>query len=144
VRNCKVNINAAVLRLKMRPDTYQIYENVVIDNITGVCGTVMDMKPWKQFFTLEGSNEKPYGIVRDIKIENVDVTCNTLCHIQGNPDDKVSNILFKNVKVEAKDPSLTVVAYPEVRFENVKMNGKTFNQEAERLNLPEENEYDKL
>lgn len=144
VRNCKVDINAAVLRLKMRPDTYQIYENVVIENITGTCGTVMDMKPWKQFFTLEGSNEKPYGIVRDIKIKNVDVNCNTLCHIQGNPDDTVSDIFFDNVKVVAKDPSLTVVAYPEVKFQHVTMNGKTFNPNAERLDLPEENEYDKL
>lgn len=144
VRNCKADINAAVLRLKMRPDTYQIYENIVIENITGNCGTVMDMKPWKQFFTLEGSNEKPYGIVRNIKIKNVDVNCNTLCHIQGNPDDTVSNILFENVKVEAKDPSITVVAYPEVKFQNVIMNGKSFNPNAERLDLPEENEYDKL
>ena len=144
VRNCKVDINAAVLRLKMRPDTYQIYENVTIENITGTCGTVMDMKPWKQFFTLEGSNEQPYGIVRNIKIENVDVNCNTLCHIQGNPDDQVSNIQFDNVKVQAKDPSITVVAYPEVKFNDVKMNGKVFNPNAERQNLPEENEYDKL
>ena len=144
VRNCKVDINAAVLRLKMRPDTYQVYENVRIENITGHCGTVMDMKPWKQFYTLEGSDEKPYGIVRDIIIENVDVTCNTFCHVQGNPDDKVDDILFKNVKVEAKDPSLTVVAYPAVKFENVTVNGNKYSPRAERLELPEENEYDKL
>ncbi len=144
VRNCKVDINAAILRLKMRPDTYQIYENVKIENITGTCGTVMDMKPWKQFFTLEGSQEKPFGIVRDIEIKNVDVNCNTLCHIQGNPDDQVSNISFENVKVEAKDPSLTVVAYPDVKFQNVTMNGKAFSTNAQRLDLPEENEYDKL
>ncbi|MDE6341848.1 MAG: right-handed parallel beta-helix repeat-containing protein [Muribaculaceae bacterium] len=144
VRNCKVDINAAILRLKMRPDTYQTYENVRIENISGHCGTVMDMKPWKQFFTLEGSGEHPSGIVRDITIENVDVDCNTLCHIQGNPDDKVSDILFRNVKVQAQDPSITVVAYPSVKFENVTMNGKAFSPKAERLDLPEENEYDKL
>ena len=144
VRNCKVDINAAILRLKMRPDTYQVYENVKIENITGHCGTVMDMKPWKQFYTLEGSDEHPYGIVRDIKIENVDVTCNTFCHIQGNPNDTVENVLFENVKVEAEDPSLTVVAYPTVKFENVTVNGTSFQPKAERLNLPEENEYDKL
>ncbi|MDE6056599.1 MAG: hypothetical protein K2F93_01160 [Muribaculaceae bacterium] len=122
----------------------QVYENVRIENITGTCGTVMDMKPWKQFYTLEGSDEKPYGIVRDIRISNVDVNCNTLCHIQGNPADKVTDISFDNVKAVAKDPSLTVVAYPEVKFNNVTVNGKPFNPEAQRLDLPEENEYDKL
>lgn len=145
VRNCKVDVNTAVLRLKMRPDTYQIYEDIKIQNITGHCGTVMDMKPWKQFFTLEGSNEQPYGIVRNIEIENVDMDCNTLCHIQGNADDQVSNILFKNVKVNAQDPSITVVAYPEVKFENVTMNGKAYtNPNTGRANVKEENEYDKL
>lgn len=144
VRNCKVDINAAILRLKMRPDTYQIYENVKIENITGHCGTVMDMKPWKQFFTLEGSNEHPYGIVGNILIDNIDVTCNTLCHVQGNPNDKVDNVVFKDVKVQAKDPNLTVVAYPTVKFENVYVNGEKFSPKAERMNVPEENEYDKL
>lgn len=144
VRNCKVDINAAILRLKMRPDTYQTYEYVKIENITGTCGTVMDMKPWKQFYTLEGSNEQPFGIVSNIEIKNVDVNCNTLCHIQGNPADKVSDIYFENVKVEAKDPSITVVAYPEVKFKNVTVNGKPYSPDAKRLELPEENEYDKL
>ena len=101
------------------------------------------MKPWKQFFTLEGSNEHPYGIVRNIEVKNLDVKCNTFCHIQGNPDDKVDNFVFDNVNVVAKDPSLTVVAYPEVKFENCTMDGKPFSPQAERLNLPEENEYDK-
>lgn len=144
VRNCKVDINAAILRLKMRPDTYQIYENVKIENITGHCGTVMDMKPWKQFFTLEGSNEHPYGIVGNILIDNIDVTCNTLCHVQGNPNDKVDNVVFKDIKVQAKEPNLTVIAYPTVKFENVYVNGEKFTPKAERMNLPEENEYDKL
>lgn len=143
VRNCKVDINASILRLKMRPDTYQIYEDVRIENITGNCGTVVDMKPWKQFYTLEGSDEKPYGIVRNIKVENVDVNCNTFCHIQGNPDDTVEDFIFNNVKVNAEDPSLSVVAYPDVKFKNVTVNGKPFSPKAERLNLPEENEYDK-
>ncbi len=29
VRNCKVNNNNPILRLKMRPDTYQVYENIL-------------------------------------------------------------------------------------------------------------------
>lgn len=81
--------------------------------------------------------------MRNIKVENVDVNCNTFCHIQGNPDDKVDNFVFKNVSVNAKDPALTVVAYPDVKFENVTVNGSKFSPKAERLNLPEENEYDK-
>lgn len=126
VRNCQVDVNAAVLRLKMRPDTYQIYENIKISGITGRCGTVMNMRPWSQFFTLEGSDEKPYGIVRDIIIENVKGECNTLCHIEGNPNDIVENIILKDIDMKATEPAKSVCVYPQVKFENVKVNGSAF------------------
>lgn len=126
VRDCEVDVNAAILRLKMRPDTYQVYENIRINGITGRCGTVMNMRPWSQFFTLEGSDEKPFGIVRDITVENVKGECNTLCHIEGNPDDKVSGIVLKDIDVKASEADKSVCVYPSVKFENVKVNGKDF------------------
>jgi len=122
VRNCTIDSNTPILRLKMRPDTYQIFENITVENITGKCGTVIDVKPWTQFFTMEGSKEKPYGIVRNISISNIKVQCNTFGEIAGNPLDKVSNILFRNIKVTAKEPALKC-KYPGVKVENVIVNG---------------------
>lgn len=132
VRNCEIDVNTVLLRLKMRPDTYQDFQGIYVHDIKGRCGTVMNMRKWSQFFTLEGSNEKPYGIVRDIRMENINVDCNTLCHIEGNPDDKVSDVVLRNINVQAKDPSASVCIYPEseVKFENVKVNGKEFRPTA--------------
>ena len=87
------------------------------------------MKPWKQFFTLEGSNEKPYGIVRNILIENVDVKVKSLGTIAGNADDTVNNFVMRNIKVEASNPGFECI-YPDVRLENVVMNGKTVENPA--------------
>lgn len=128
VRNCEVDVNAAVLRLKMRPDTYQNFENIHIHDIKGRCGTVMNMKKWSQFFTLEGSDEHPFGVVRNILVDQIDMDCNTLCHIEGNADDKVSNVLLKDINVRAKDAEASVCIYPEseVKFLNVKVNGNPF------------------
>ena len=122
VRNCTVNSNTPVLRLKMRPDTYQLFENITIDNITGSCGTIIDVKPWTQFFTMEGSKEKPFGIVRNISISNINVKCNVFGEIEGNPSDKISNIQFKNIVATAKEPELKC-KYPEIKIENVIVNG---------------------
>lgn len=122
VRNCSLNSNCALLRMKMRPDTWQIYENITVENITGKCGSVIDMKPWKQFFTLEGSDECPTGIVRNITVKNVDVDCRSLGIIAGNPGDKVSDFLIKDVKVNARNPEFTC-EYPQVVFDNVIVNG---------------------
>jgi len=122
LRNCKVTSNTPLLRIKMRPDTYQVFENVTVDNVTGSCGSVIDLKPWKQFFNMEGSKEKPYGIIRNITLSNIKVKCNQFGEVAGNPLDKVSNFVLKNIEVTAKTPELKT-KYPEVKAVNVMVNG---------------------
>lgn len=121
LRNCVVNSNTPILRMKMRPDTYQIFENITVENITGKCGTIISLNPWKQFFNMEGSTAKPYGIVRNITMQNIKVTCNKFGDIQGNPSDSVYNILFKNIDATAIAPLNN--KYTGVKAENVKVNG---------------------
>ncbi len=122
VRNCKVDNNCPVLRIKMRPDTYQVFENITIENITGKCGTIMTLNPWKQFFNMEGSTEKPFGIVRNISFSNINVNCKTVADIEGNANDQVSDILFKEVNATAETP-LFKTKYPGVKVEHVIVNG---------------------
>jgi hypothetical protein len=116
----------SVLRLKMRPDTYQIYENIRIENITGKCGTIISMAPWTQFFDMGASTEKPFAIVRNIVFTNIDVQCNSLGSMQGNPADTVTNITFKNIKASTENASLKT-GYKEILFENVLVNGQPFS-----------------
>ncbi|HEY6915020.1 MAG TPA: glycosyl hydrolase family 28 protein [Paludibacter sp.] len=122
LRNCTVESNTPLLRLKMRPDTYQIFENITIDNITGKCGSIIDMNPWTQFYTMEGSNEKPYGIVRNISISNINMKCNRFGIMKGNPADTVSNVLFKNINVNATATGFKT-SYKDIKTENVTVNG---------------------
>jgi polygalacturonase len=122
LRNCTVESNTPLLRLKMRPDTYQIFENITIDNVTGKCGSIIDMNPWTQFYTMEGSNEKPYGIVRNISISNINMKCNRFGIMKGNPADTVSNVLFKNINVNATATGFKT-SYKDIKTENVTVNG---------------------
>lgn len=122
MRNCKVENNAPILKLKMRPDTYQLFENITIDNITGKCGAIINVNPWKQFFNLGGSNEKPFGTVRNITISNLKVECKRVGEIEGNPSDKVSDIVFRNIEARAENPVLKN-KYSDVKFKNVTVNG---------------------
>ena len=123
LRNCKTESNCPILRLKMRPDTYQVYENITIDHVTGKCGTVIEMKPWTQFFTMEGSTEKPYGIVRNISISNVKVECRVFGEMQGNPMDEVSTISFENIDATALQPALLT------KYKDLKINKVIVNQQ---------------
>lgn len=94
LRNCTVDNNCPILRMKMRPDTYQLYENISISNITGKCGTIVQIFPWKQFFNLEGSTEKPFGTIRNISFSNISVSCSKFAELEGNAADLVSDIIL--------------------------------------------------
>lgn len=122
LRNCKVDCDVPLLRLKMRLDTYQVYENITIENVTGRCRSIIEMKPWTQFFTLEGSNAKPFAIVRNISVSNIKVKCGVVAELAGNPMDQVSNIQLKNIEATAKDPELKT-NYKDIKVENVVVNG---------------------
>ena len=126
LRNCKLNTSCALLRLKMRPDTYQIYEDITIENVTGTCGSVIDMKYWSQFFSLEGTNEHPYGIVRNVKFSNVDVDCDNFIYMKGNKNDKVSKVTLENVTARTHKTDKIVNAYKSAtKMKNVVVNGKS-------------------
>ena len=122
IRNCKMESNAPILRLKMRPDTYQVYENITVDNITGSCGTIIEMLPWRQFFNLAGSTEKPFATVRNITISNVNVKCKSFGVMQGNAPDTVSSVVFKNITATSENPELKT-KYKGVKAEKVTVNG---------------------
>lgn len=125
LRNCKMEHNTSILRLKMRPDTYQVYENVLIENITGKCGTIISMAPWTQFFDMGGSKEKPFATVRNITFSNINVQCKTIGTMQGNPRDTVSNIIFRNITATAEKAELKT-NYTGIEFEKVTVNGTPF------------------
>lgn len=122
IRNCKVDNNTPILRLKMRPDTYQLYENITIENITGKCGTIITMAPWKQFFDMGGSTEKPFATVRNIMLSNIKVQCKSFGDMEGNPADTVSNIVFRNIEATAELPTLKT-KYQNITVEQVTVNG---------------------
>ncbi len=125
IRNCKMDNNTPILRLKMRPDTYQVYENILVENITGRCGTIISMAPWKQFFDMGGSTEKPFATVRNITFSNIKVECKSLGEMEGNPTDTVSNIVFKDVNATAGTATLKT-KYTGIKLENVVVNGTPF------------------
>lgn len=123
MRNCVVNNTCPILKFKMRGDTFQLFENITVDNITGSSGAVIDLNPWSQFFNLAGSNEKPFGIIKNITMSNIKVTSTKFGEMQGNPLDQLKNFTFKNVEVTTEKPTL-INKYEEVKFENVMVNGK--------------------
>ena len=113
-----------VLRLKLRPDTPQQYENISLKDITlEGGGVIFNIAPWSQYFDLKGQLP-PKSVVRNITISNVKGTGNaSLGKITGNPDTEFGDITLKNVDVQLKTPTLEVGNVQHLKFENVVVNG---------------------
>ena len=84
---------------------------------------MIDLNPWSQFFDLGGSEAKPFGVIKNIKLSNIKVKSTKFGEMQGNPLDQVSDFSFQNVEVTTPNPMLKN-KYEDVKFENVVVNGK--------------------
>lgn len=112
-----------VLRLKLRPDTPQQYENISLDDIT-IDGpvTILSIAPWTQYFDLKGQ-EPPKSLVRNISITNVKGTGNALGKVGGNPGTTFGGITLKNFNVSLKNPDYDLARFKETTLESVLING---------------------
>ena len=77
LRNCEMRGCGALLSLKSRPDTKQLYEHIRVENVRGWCRDTMRMRPWTQWFTL------PPGV--------------------GKQETRAGNVVFRSCNVKGKE-----------------------------------------
>lgn len=124
MRNCRVEGEHSLFRMKMRPDTPQRYEYITIENISGFCRTVMSIGAWKQFFDLKGRIDPPMSYANNIILRNINMKCDNF--IQAKKDDatyKLSDFRFEDIKVEAKNSQWDKNAFRGVKVKNVSFDG---------------------
>ena len=99
LRNCVGAGSSRVLWLKMRPDTPQRYEYILVENITGTVGNFFYVHPWTQFFDLKGREDIPMSYGEHITLRNCSVTCTRKAiDIVENPDQYIlSDIVYENL-----------------------------------------------
>jgi alpha-L-rhamnosidase len=122
VERC-TSFGVSVLRLKLRADTPQLYENIRLHDITlEHAGVIFGIAPWKQYFDLKGQ-PPPKSVVRNIRISDVKGSCESLGKITGNPDTEINDIVLKNVVVKPQDTKFDVGDVKGLKFDNVVVNG---------------------
>jgi alpha-L-rhamnosidase len=130
VENCKIDGPVTLVRLKLRPDTPQHYEDIHFRNITidNPNATLFQVRKWAQYFDLQGQPE-PKSIVRNITVSNVKGTIGSLGEISPNAQTEISDITVENVDVKvAKEAKLSVGdKVKNVTLKNVTANGQQFS-----------------
>jgi alpha-L-rhamnosidase len=123
IKRC-ITLGPTVLRLKLRPDTPQQYEDVTMSDITlKDGGVIFKVSPWTQYFDLKGQ-APPKAVVRNIKISNVKGTANSFGEITGHDQTTISGIQVTDVDIQLKSTDFKVGNVQDLSFKNVKVNGK--------------------
>jgi polygalacturonase len=127
MRNCTVSDVSRLLWLKMRPDTPQKYEYILVENIKGTAVRGLVVYQWNQFFDLKGRTDPPVSYGQNVTMRNIELKCDTFYAVQKDPLISLSNFTFENLKIESKNSEIDQTAINGVTFKNVYINGNLIN-----------------
>lgn len=82
LRRCYTENADRVLWLKMRPDTPQHYEYVLVEDITGKCIRFLFVHPWTQFFKAEKRDDMPLSRCNNIMMNNINVNAEVMFDVK--------------------------------------------------------------
>jgi alpha-L-rhamnosidase len=133
IENCKLTGTEknCILKLKLRPDTEQHYEDITARNITvdNPAAQLISVQPWTQFFDLQGK-PAPSQLVTNVTLENITGTAHDFGQVDGPEKSTVANLTFKNVNITVKNPAVAIRNVKDLKFADVKINGVAYTGDA--------------
>lgn len=128
LRRCKVNNAKRLLWLKMRPDTPQNYEYVLVEDINGDAETFLYIRPWTQFFDLKGEKQIPLSYSNHVTMRNIDLKCISFFDVQKSDQYRLSDFTFKNLNIQAdKDLDIHTEYITNFTIQDVTVNGNKYD-----------------
>ncbi|MFT2009785.1 glycoside hydrolase family 28 protein [Pontibacter sp. 13R65] len=134
LRRIKVNHAERLLWFKMRPDTPQNYEYVLVEDIEGQdIGNFIFIQPWTQFFDLKGEQVSGTSKIHHITMRNINLDCNNFFNVGAakeiNPSQgfgyKMSDFRFENINVTARNHlEINTAIIDNFKLKNVTVNKK--------------------
>ena len=101
LQNSRIDHASRLFFLKMRPDTPQMSEYLLLRNLTGTVGLVFLSASWTQF---RRCPELYISGGRNIILENLDLDCGRICQAESSNEYTLESITFKNCHLRSKAP----------------------------------------
>ena len=103
-RRVKINGLLNLLWLKMRPDTPQKYEYILMEKVTGSVRHMFNINPWTQFFDLKGREDVPLSYADMITVKDCECQCDIFFNVKADTSQYIlSNFVLENLKVSARE-----------------------------------------
>lgn len=125
MRRCSVNGSRTLLTLKMRPDTPQCYEYILIEDITGKVDNIFGIAPWTQFFDLKGHPGPILSYANNVTLRNSILECQNIFNVQESEQYRLTRFLWEKLEIKAtKDEKINTNLVEEFHLKNVNINEK--------------------
>lgn len=125
LRRIQVGHAARLLWLKMRPDTPQHYEYITVSDITGEVDHFLFVKPWTQFFDLQGRTDIPVSRGEHITMERCTMQTGTFFNVEASDQYTLSDFTFSDLTLTAKNPTLDETQIQGLVLRNVNVSKAT-------------------
>ena len=103
LRDCKFKNTHHIVLFKMRPDTPQLYRNVLVENISGNVVTGIEVSAWTQFYNKLERDDMPMSRVDNVVVRNAEIdTRRGFAKIDKSPDFVTSGFDFSNITADGK------------------------------------------
>ena len=103
LRRIKVDQATRLLWLKMRPDTPQHYEHILVEDVTGTVTHFLYVHPWTQFFDLQGRKDIIPSRADHITMRKCRLTCKTQYNVAPSDQYTLSDFTFEYNDLEVAD-----------------------------------------
>ena len=104
VRRIRMENTAAMLWLKMRPDTPQHYEYITVEEVSGSVTNMILIRPWTQFYDLKDRRDVPLSYADHITVRNGTATCGAFWNVvYDDAQYRLSDFTLENLTVAADD-----------------------------------------
>lgn len=122
MRRCKISNATRLLWLKMRPDTPQRYEYILVEDITGDAKSFLLVKPWNQFADLKGRKDIPMSYSDHVTMRNIDLECDIFFNVAKSDQYQLTNFTFENLNIRARQGECNKELIRPFIWKDVKIN----------------------
>ena len=127
MRRCVADDTNNVLWLKMRPDTPQHYEYVLVEDFKGKCRNCLLVRPWTQFYEKQERADMPLSQCNNVTFRNIQMDCGVFFNVTGSDKYALKDFTFEDVDVKdgAKEKAFTKRPIENLTLKNVVVNSET-------------------
>lgn len=132
VEDCRVTGDMVLLRLKLRPDTPQLYQDIHMRSIVldSAEGEIISLVPWTQYVDLQGQ-APPRSVVSNVVLSGITGHFGSFGAIRPDlAQTDLSGITFRDIDVRLRDakPDIAVGEDADaLMFDDVVLNGTRFD-----------------